>query len=86
MKYCTLRPWYRIKSDIQMIAVALGQMLLVVYGAVTLVMGLITWIIFFDTGMSPDTPMWVEFIRLSWYFWVPAIVLKLTHMLVCEEN
>jgi len=86
MKYCTLKPWHILKSDIQMIAYSVGWILIILYTAITLFIGAAAWANFFGPEELPSAPMWAEFIRLSWYFWVPAIMLRLTHMLLCEKN
>jgi len=86
MKYCKVKPWYRLKSDMQVTLHYVGWACFMIYGVVTLIIGLAAWDHFFWPGSFPDRPIWVEFIRLSWYFWVPVITLKLLHMLVCEKD
>jgi len=86
MKYCELRPWYEIELDIQDIIKAIGRMLLVLYGTGTAGIGIVAWVMFFDPNMSVDIPIWIEFIRLSWYFWVPVVILKVLHTLLCVKK
>jgi len=86
MRYCRFKPWDRVKADTQVVIWAIGWVLFMLYVVATLIVGSAAWVDFFGGGMFPERPMWVEFIRLSWYFWVPTIMLRLLHMLVCEKN